>query len=304
MNELDYFFIINPIAGGTDKTVFYDFIHEKHFDEKFSYEIYETTGENDEVTIKKIVKGRKVEVTVVVGGDGTLLLAAMIFKHTDTRLAVIPFGSANGMARELEIPRDFDRVLSLIPSERIRIVWALIQRGNIINVDLIQINKYYSLHLSDIGLNAKIVKRFEAEKIRGYSGYARQFFKELSLRKAIEYELFTGGKRYSGKAYMIVIANAKMYGTGAVINPIGSLNDGRFEICIVKDITFSSLLKSAWSIFKKNVQYQERDLEIISTDKARIKLNESQTLQVDGEVVDDVDSLNVKIIPGCLKIIV
>ena len=217
---------------------------------------------------------------------------------------MIPFGSANGMARELGIPRDFDRVLSLIPSERIRIVWAHIQRGKTLDVDMVCINGFYSMHLGDIGLNAKIVKRFESEKIRGYFGYARQFFKEMSQRKAIAYQLSANGKKYAGKAYMIVIANAKMYGSGAVINPGGALNDGRFEICIVKDITFASLAKSAWSIFQKEVQYQEKDLEVICAEKARIKLSEPQTLQVDGEIIGEVDELKIKIVPGCLKMII
>ena len=304
MNDLDYFFIVNPIAGGTDKTVFHEFIHEKQREEDFVFEIYETTGDDDEQAIKKVVGRRKVDVAVAVGGDGTLRLAAMIFKNTGTKLAVIPFGSANGMARELGIPSDFDRVLSLIPSERIRIIWAHIQRGKTLDVDMVCINGHYSMHLGDIGLNAKIVKRFESEKIRGYFGYARQFFKELSQRKAIKYELSANGKTYGGSAYMIVVANAKMYGSGAVINPIGALDDGRFEVCIVKDITFAGLTKSAWSIFKKDVQYQERDLEIISAAKARIKLSEPQTLQVDGEIVGDVDVLEIKIVPGCLKMII
>ncbi len=33
-------------------------------------------------------------------------------------------------------------------------------------------------------------------------------------------------------AYMVVIANASKYGTGAVINPEGNIGDGIFEIVI------------------------------------------------------------------------
>ena len=80
MNDLDYFFIVNPIAGGTDKTVFHEFIHEKQREEDFVFEIYETTGDDDEQAVEKIVGGRKVNVAVAVGGDGTLRLAALISK--------------------------------------------------------------------------------------------------------------------------------------------------------------------------------------------------------------------------------
>jgi diacylglycerol kinase family enzyme len=35
---------------------------------------------------------------------------------------------------------------------------------------------------------------------------------------------------------MIVIANSKKYGTGVVINPNGVMNDGKFEIIILKNL--------------------------------------------------------------------
>jgi diacylglycerol kinase (ATP) len=47
-------------------------------------------------------------------------------------------------------------------------------------------------------------------------------------------------KKY--KAEMLVIANARSFGTGAVINPEGSVDDGEFEIIMIR-------LYSWWSIF-------------------------------------------------------
>ncbi len=304
MSDLNYLFVINPISGGNDKSLIYRFIEEEKQGLGFSYEIYNTTAIDDESTISKLVKLHNPKVVVAVGGDGTLLLVAKILQNTSIKIGLMPFGSANGMSKELNIPKISDIILTLNPSERFRDCWKVIQKERTKEVDLLQINNsHYALHLSDIGLNAKIVKRFEAEKIRGYFGYARLFFKELKQKKRISYRLVADGKNYKGKAYMIVIANASKYGTGAIINPVGKLDDGFFEICIVKQITFFSLMSSFSSIFRKNFQPNKELVKIISCQKAIIELKKFETLQVDGEVVGDVKKVEIEILPKALKII-
>ena len=304
MPQINYLFVVNPISGGNDKSAFYRFIEEENQRMGFSYELYKTTGTDDESRLIKLVIHHKPEVIVAVGGDGTLLLAAKVVKNSSIKIGLIPFGSANGMSRELNIPKIPDISLSLNPSQRFKECWNIIKNERVQEVDLLQINKnHYSLHLSDIGLNAKIVKRFEAEKIRGYFGYARLFFKELKQKKRISYRLVADGIQYQGKAYMIVIANATMYGTGAVINPVGKLDDGVFEICLVKQIKFVSLLRSLVSIFKKKLQPRKDLMKVVTCKNAIIEIKEAETLQVDGEVVGEVKQAKIKLLPGALRII-
>ncbi|MCK5105270.1 MAG: diacylglycerol kinase family lipid kinase, partial [Cyclobacteriaceae bacterium] len=125
----------------------------------------------------------------------------------------------------------------------------------------------------------------------------------LKQKKRISYRLVADGIQYQGKAYMIVIANATMYGTGAVINPVGKLDDGVFEICLVKQIKFVSLLRSLVSIFKKKLQPRKDLMKVVICKNAIIEIKEAETLQVDGEVVGEVKKVEAKISPRALKII-
>ena len=300
-----YLFVVNPISGDKDKSSFYEFIEEELDSEHASYEIFTTSGKEDEFKLKKLYQRLKPETMVAVGGDGTLQLVAKIAKKNSTTVGLIPFGSANGMARELNIPKIPDRTLSLIPSERFTECWRIIRNGKVKEIDLMQINKNnLSVHLSDIGLNAKIVKRFEAEKSRGYLAYARLFIKELKQKRRISYQVIANGKRYNGKGYMIVVANATKYGTGAVINPIGNVSDGIFEICIVRQIKIITLLRSLLSIFNAKLRKREDLIKVFSCKKATIELKQAETLQVDGEVIGEVKKIEIKIIPGALRLLV
>jgi diacylglycerol kinase (ATP) len=305
MPASSYIFVVNPISGGNDKTSFYRFVDEVSELNRLKSTVFKTTGDNDEVKLRKLVGEERPDVIVAVGGDGTLLLVAKIVRNSSVKIGLMPFGSANGMSKELNIPKIPDIKLSLNRSERFAECWNIIRKEHVREIDLLQINKkHYSLHLSDIGLNAKIVKRFEKGKIRGHFGYARLFLKEIKQKKRISYRLNSDdGNFYRGRAYMIVIANATMYGTGAVINPIGKLSDGVFEICLLKRIKFITLLRSVLSIFKKELQPRRDLMHIVSCKKASIELKEPETLQVDGEVIGEVKKATVSILPRALQII-
>jgi diacylglycerol kinase family enzyme len=51
------------------------------------------------------------------------------------------------------------------------------------------------------------------------------------------------GQTVERVAEMIVIANSKKYGTGVIINPSGIMNDGKFELVVLKNIDLTILLK-------------------------------------------------------------
>ena len=64
---------------------------------------------------------------VAVGGDGTLLLVASLLINSSVKIGLMPFGSANGMAKELNIPKIPERAIGLNPSERFLENWKKIK---------------------------------------------------------------------------------------------------------------------------------------------------------------------------------
>ena len=131
------------------------------------------------------------------------------------------------MAKELRIPE--------IPEDALDIII----NGTVKCCDVIKINETdISLHLSDFGLNARLVKYFAEGTLRGMWGYARMIFKVLWKGKLMNAHIVADNLDLNTSAYMVVIANASKYGTGAVINPEGNIGDGVFEIVIVRKLSF------------------------------------------------------------------
>lgn len=285
--------VINFKSGvGSAKT-----FHSKILDIAKKYnlqiELYETTGNEDRKAIRKSIEKFNPEIVYAVGGDGTVNAVASELVNTDILLGIYPAGSANGLAYNLGINDDVE---TLIANHLEKTPFEM---------DAIKINgKYYCFHLSDIGVNARIVSRFEKEGSKGMLGYGKQLLKEMVAKKTwfSFYIQIPGNRRKKMKAEMLVFANAKRYGTGAIINPTGKLNDGRFEIIILRPYPWWFVFTFVYAAFTGKL-HRMKYIKVFSTQKVTIELEKRQELQIDGEIFRDIKLIEVEIIPGALKVL-
>lgn len=279
--------IVNPVSGGIDKAEIITATSLFADREGLNFVLYVTTATDDISKIKVLYDTFRPERVIVAGGDGTIKLVAEALENVDVVFGIIPAGSSNGLATDLNISKNLDENLPIA------------FRNPFMEMDMIVINGNRSLHLSDLGLNAELIKNYENSAIHGKWGYALQVFSTLADKE----EPFTATITANGQtvecvAQMIVIANSKKYGTGVVINPEGMMNDGKFELVLLKNLDLSIFAK----IITGNIPLESGDVAIISTDRANIKLNAPVSFQIDGEYCDRETELNIAISPHKLKV--
>ncbi|SKB42130.1 diacylglycerol/lipid kinase family protein [Daejeonella lutea] len=282
-------FVINPKSGSAQDDTLKDLISEQAETQNFDFQIYNMTG-NDEARISTEIKRFRPSIVAAAGGDGTVKMVAGILANTKITLAIIPYGSANGMAKELYIS-DIDFALELLSA------------GKVKPIDLININKEICIHLADVGLNARVVKRFEKDPKRGKLIYAKHLFGEMFFLKSYRFQIKHDDEEISRKGVSITFANAMRYGTGAIINPHGILDDGKFELVIVKPFPRVQLMSIAWKMFRGKLHTSDY-VEIISCEEATIISSRKTTLQVDGEVIGKVKEIKLSIMPKALSVLV
>lgn len=254
--------------------------------------IYYTTGNDDSRKLKSHINEFKPEMVIAVGGDGTINLVASLTIFTQIILGIIPAGSANGLAFNLNIPTNFEYALKINLESQIKTIDAII-----IN------NEHYCFHLSDLGLNARVVKRFEKEGSKGLVGYGKQLFKELSARKTyFSYHLKTDNETKKSKAEMLLITNAHSFGTGIKINPTAELSDGLFEIVVIKPYPWWFVFTFIIAGFSGHLDKMQ-SVNIFKTSSAEIKLEESQEFQIDGEIKGKMDFLKIELLRNSLKVV-
>lgn len=284
-------FIINTRSGnqtdGNLKSLIQNSSEELHYE----YSIFELKKDIKEKQILKAIEEYQPETLAVAGGDGTINLLAKLIHNTPLPMLIIPTGSANGMANELGIGNRVDTAISLLKD------------GVKQHIDVLKINGKICIHLADVGLNARIVKRFEDDPGRGLATYAKYLFREVFLIRQYRFYIDIDGNQFKRKAVSLTFANASKYGTGAVINPIGKIDDGQFELVIVRPFPRIKLLSIAWKMFTNSLQTSEY-VEVHRCSKLHIRSSKKTTLQVDGEVCGNVNEIHAEIIPSCLTLIV
>lgn len=292
MPEENILFVINPISGDIDKSDLTTEIRDFMKNHNRRIDFFHTTGENDKLKIADRIKEFRPQIVVAIGGDGTCNLVAKTLLNTPIQMGIIPLGSANGMASELNLPTSVEENLKLIAT------------GKSKKIDVLQINKnHICLHLSDIGFNAQLISTYEKSDSRGLLGYTKSFIEEFGNANPANYEININDTLISQCAFMVVLANASKFGTGAIINPEGKPDDGYFELVIIRPQNFTEFLEMLIPFYTRKIH----TLDFVDTYKCkRVKISnpEQQNLQIDGEIIGQPLHINVEILPRSVELII
>ncbi|SHF53335.1 lipid kinase, YegS/Rv2252/BmrU family [Salegentibacter echinorum] len=281
------FLIVNPVSGDIDKEDIIHAVQQKLYEINASLNIYRTTGKNDREAIKNRVNNNDFDRIIIAGGDGTIKLVAEALMEKKVPMGIIPVGSANGLAANLGIPADLKTQLKIALG------------GHVTNMDILNIDGEVCLHISDLGVNAELIKNYQNSKVRGKLGYLLQSVPTLMYSKyPFEFEIQLESETLHKEGILLAFANAKKYGTGANVNPQGRMDDGVFEILIYKNFDIPQILNT----LRNETNVDAGFVEIIQVEKARVICKKPVACQVDGEYMGEKKEVNVNIIPHKLPI--
>lgn len=281
--------VVNPISGNFDKSNIIHQVETNLAGKNLHLLVYETNGENDEDEIDNLINQQHPRRVLVAGGDGTIQLVAKVLKAHDLVLGILPAGSANGFAINLDLPTNLEEQINVALGH------------TIFTIDTLELNGEMCLHISDLGINAELIRYYEHSNIRGKLGYFLQSFPTLfKSNYPYKFTIQVNDHRFIKKGVLLAIANANKFGTGANINPNGKLNDGKFEVLIFKRINLFQILKTLF----RNTEMNSNFVETISTEQAVITSKKPIAFQIDGEFIGKRKKVTVKISDKKLKIAV
>jgi YegS/Rv2252/BmrU family lipid kinase len=283
-------FVINPISGGKSKLNFASKVL-KHLNLNLfepSFEFTKYHGHGIDLAKKGIIEG--FDIIVAVGGDGTINEIASAVEGTVATLAIIPFGSGNGLARSLNIPMNEIKAIKRLNDLRF----------DMIDSGLLNNRKFFNI--AGIGFDALISARFAENVKRGFWGYLRTIYHERSAYKCQKYTIEIDGKVIEREAFMVSLANSSQFGNNAHIAPFASLNDGFFDICIIKPFPVYKTFFLAMRMFSKST-HKSNLVEIIKGRNIKVVRENALEVHLDGEPVQMGLELNISIKPLSLKVL-
>ncbi|NNE32809.1 MAG: diacylglycerol kinase [Winogradskyella sp.] len=279
--------IINPKAGSSDAVTVSEIVKNRSKSLGLNTSFYYTTGKNDKQEIEQLIANNNFDRAIVAGGDGTINLVATIAVKYNIAIGILACGSANGLAASLELPQDINSQLEIAIN------------NTVTSIDTLLINNNVCLHIADIGINAELIYNYETSQSRGMTGYLKQTIPTLFKSKyPYHFSISSEEIETEKKGVLLAFANAKKYGTGAVINPEGSIMDGSFEIILFKKLSLKAIAKS----FLKDYSFSPTSVEIFKSRSVTVKSKTPIALQVDGEYIGDFEKFTAQIKPNSLRI--
>lgn len=196
--------------------------------------VVETTSA--EHTVQEIKhRGESVDLVIVVGGDGTLHSVAGAMVKCQRPLAILPAGTANDLARSLDIPDDIDAACDVIINGKPRLI------------DLGSVNGEYFFNAVHLGLGVEITHELtpELKQSLGVFSYLKAFSSAISRRKSFRVRITLDGRPYRIRTIQVGVGNGRFYGGGNVINELARIDDGQLWLYSIKPQSVWELLTLA-----------------------------------------------------------
>ncbi|HKK38572.1 MAG TPA: diacylglycerol kinase family protein [Cryomorphaceae bacterium] len=286
--------VVNPISGDINKEEFTATAVNRCNEEGHEVKVFKTTGENDLERIRKEIHENSPDRLLSLGGDGNFILCCESAEGKNIPVGLIPMGSANGLALELGIPKNYSVALELF-----------LKTTKVHHLDAICVNDHmHCVHLGDVGINAEIVKDFDEDESRGMLTYAKHLTKALAETQPFQVQVESEGKRlFEGEVVMVGIGNCRRYGTGVYLTGYGNPFDGLFELILIDKMSVSTILRKGLTLLNKEVANGE-DTKILQLKEAKISLTEKRLLQLDGEPEGRYDNLILKMKKAYFPVII
>ncbi|MFK7925391.1 MAG: diacylglycerol kinase family protein [Bacteroidia bacterium] len=288
MNTL---FLINPGSGrkrDADQTE--ALIREVYAQEERPVQIQRIDFDRlDAILDEAEVSG--VQKVFAVGGDGTVNALGAKMRYRNLQLGIIPKGSGNGYARNLGY------------SVNTRLAIRQSVDAQSITVDTGMMNETPFLNVAGVGLDAEVAHAFSLGKSRGFGPYIRRSAESLLQLQPQDYELEIDGEIHQfEKIIGIVIANGTQFGYDAKVNSHASLNDGFFDLLVVRKFP---LVKTAMIVSKMfGGRFQDSNyVKVFRAKNIDIRRAEPGYAQVDGEPFETGTDITIRILENSLKVL-
>ncbi len=234
------------------------------------------------------------EVSRSVPDDGTVSAAAGIAYREQVPLGVIPAGTMNLFARSLQVPLNIEEALEAIASGEVR------------DIDIATANGRPFIHQFSVGIHAKLVKLRESLTYRSRIGKmfasTRAFLGAIANAPNFHADVLTPNGIERRATAGISVSNNPLEGT---LPHAQRLDAGVLGIYVIAPLNAWIVAKLSWGAirghWKALPEINEREAREVTIRFPRRK--KGAVAVIDGELVKLARSVDIKIHPGALKVI-
>jgi diacylglycerol kinase (ATP) len=281
--------IINPAAGKDEPIL--NILNDVFYKHGVQWDVSLTRkfGDATELAEKAAASG-EYDLVTGYGGDGTQMEIANGMKGSGVPMAILPGGTGNAMAFELEVPRDLHQAAELICTSQ-----------NLKSVDLAKADDTYFMLRLYSGVEEEQKTSREQKDRFGILAYPLSIIEMGRELNYARYRLEIDGKVIEEKGVACFVVNAgSIGGIDLSFDRRIDVSDGLLDVFMI-DTSISTLRSVAGSVLK--LPGDQAGLHIWRGKEIVMEADPPQTIWVDGELLGDTP-LTISSVPGALQIVV
>lgn len=234
----------------------------------------------------------QVDLVIIGGGDGTLNAAIEGLVDTQLPLGILPLGTANDLARTLNIPIALPQACQVIATGRYQ------------RIDLGLVNDQYFFNVASCGLGVEITQRLtkNAKRRWGILAYIATALQVIWQARPFRAEIRINGESIRIKTIQIAIGNGRHYGGGMTVFHDATIDDKKLDL-------YSLEMRHWWHILlilPALWQGRHTDLPGVRTlhgTEFEISTRKPRSINTDGEITTSTPA-TFRVIPQVISVLV
>ncbi len=260
---------------------------------------FDTKGKDDAMEEILKIDEEDYDLIIVLGGDGTLneVVNGAMMKNLNIPISIIPAGTVNDFANYLSIPSDIEGICNMFRNKEI------------IDIDVCKANERYFINVAAAGLLTDVPLKASSnfKTVFGKFAYYTEGIKEIpkQLFKSIKLEFISNEESFEEDVLLFVVLNSSSAGGFKKMAPRAGLNDGKFDVIIIKKSDIFDVAGLFLKILRGEHIKDER-VRYFQTNRLKVNnLNKGMDirLDIDGEN-GGLLPVEFKVIPSALRFIV
>ncbi len=214
-----------------------------------------------------------VDVIVIGGGDGTLNAAAAALVKARKPLAILPLGTANDLARTLNLPADIPAACQVITA------------GHTRRIDLGRVNGKHFFNAASVGLSVTITVGLSKErKARfGVFAYLIAAVEAVWRWRPFWADITVDGVTHRSKTVQVTVGNGVHYGGGLTVASDAAIDDQRLDVLSLQVRGWWELLLLMPALLRGTLAGSPR-VRVFSGKKVELRTHKPKRVNTDGEL--------------------
>lgn len=233
--------------------------------------IRETAYRGDAEAFAAAASSKDFDVVVAAGGDGTINEVANGLAGSPLPLAIIPLGTANVLAAEIDLPRNVSAIARTIAAGEARRVHIGLANGR------------RFLMMAGLGFDAHVVANVNRsiKQAVGKFAYVLQTALSAFTFPAPGYQVTIDGAPYA--AASVVIANGRRYGGPYTCAPEARIEVSELHVCLFKNAGPLNVARYSAALMIGGL-HRLPDIEIVRGRHVVVDSPSGERVQCDGDI--------------------